>query len=185
MRNFLFLFAIVILFTSESCSDKSHVYQYNNYFTSAEIDSIMFDAVMIMGRRPKNTTREASLLPEHRPYYTNLVNDFSLKHIATNNDSIYYYFMLRPARNHTGWVNRGVGGYFSLNEEKRISGFVEVFNTPIMPKEEILHVGTELFEEMVKTGNIDKYLYRKEMIEWPDQRTEYDKSINEWVYIAD
>ena len=59
--------------------------------------------------------------------------------------------------------------------------FEEIVNTPHLDEEVVRERGRFLFRELVKEGNLDKYLTMKHYIEWPDSRLIYDKKVNEWV----
>ena len=59
--------------------------------------------------------------------------------------------------------------------------FEEVVNTPHLDEKVLKERGKFLFTELIKTGNLDKYLPMKHYVEWPDVNLVYDKKLNEWV----
>ena len=149
------------------------------------IDSLMVELTTIMGQRPKGVLNQDRHEPRYRKYYTDLSKEFSLIYYHVTPDGCHYYYALRPARNNTGKVNRGVGGRFRLNTDGEVILFEEVFNTKIFPKGELEEMGLELFKEMIETGGIGKFINNKKLVEWPDDRTIYDMGLNEWIYIKD
>lgn len=166
-----------------SCTKKPYNPQTNVKHTS--VDSLMVDLTTFMGRRPKGLAPTERHNPKYRQYYTGLSAEFSLIYYYVTPDNLHYFYALRPARNHTGKVNRAVGGRFTLNNEGHIIRFEELFNTRILPEVELKETGLELFREMIQTGGIQKFIGNKKLIEWPDSRTVYDVEINEWIYVND
>jgi hypothetical protein len=59
--------------------------------------------------------------------------------------------------------------------------FEEIVNTPHLKDALVKERGAFLFKELIKKGNLDKYLGMKDYIEWPDSMLVYDRNINEWV----
>jgi hypothetical protein len=177
---------LVILFIAISMFSCKTEEKYSplNIYSEAKIDSIKLELVTIMGRRPNNVDKETSRSPEFLQYYIDLSGKYDLLYLTGQNDTNFFY-MIRPARNHAGNVNRAVGGYYLIVEDDSITDFTEVFNTTIMPVEELKLKGLELFESMVRNGDIDEYFQDRQLIEWPSSRSVYDKTINEWVYIND
>lgn len=169
-----------ILFLLITCKSENK-YSISSYHDQETIDTLLVNLVTLVGVKPKATNWETRLLPEHRTYYINHAKQFSFDRYSVSPEGIHYFFMVRPARHPKG-NQRGVGGKFRLTEDMQITELEELFNTPVMPNEEIISKGREIFEEMVSTGNIEKFLKNKDYIEWPDERLKYDKNKNEWRY---
>ncbi len=68
-------------------------------------------------------------------------------------------------------------------EEDTITGFLELFNTHVFSEDELKVIGLELFSYMTENGHIDMYAGNNLIIEWPDERLQYDKELFEWRYI--
>lgn len=179
---FSFITFSLIIITLSSCKTKP--YDPAAWINPDSKDSIMTELATFLGKRPRGVLREDRFNPEHKSHFENLAKRFELIYYHKDENK-HYYYILRPARNHEGHVKRGVGGWFEREGAEAITTFVEVFNTPILPEKELLHKGLELFSEMIATGNTEKFSGNKGYIEWPDARTQYDSSINEWIYIAD
>ncbi len=177
------LVALTIGILLSSCTPNPYNPKTNVKHTS--VDSLMVDLTTFMGKRPKGVKPSDRHNPKFREYYKDLSSEFSLIFYYVTPDDLHYFYALRPARNHTGKVNRAVGGRFSLNNEGRIIQFEELFNTRILPEAELKEIGLELFREMIQTGGIQKFISNKQLIEWPDSRTVYDGELNEWVYVND
>ncbi len=179
MKGKILLTCAICVHLLWGCSETP--YQPEKLITYTHPDSLKVDLVTYIGKRPKTVLQENRHQPEHRPYFANLANEFELIYYYPV-DTRHYYYLLRPARNHSGNVNRAVGGWYNLNDSNEISHLVEVFNTHIMPVDDLKTIGLTLFEEMIASGAIELSVERKSIIEWPDDRTFYNDSINEWVY---
>jgi hypothetical protein len=175
--------AILLIFITigSSCNRVKYPYCPENFYARERLDSLLIEMVTIMGKRPKSIDKAASMLPEYRSYYEKLAREYELRFLFIGNDSVHYFYIIRPARNHTGNVNRAAGGYFSLDSTGQIVRFVEVFNTTILPVDELTEKGIPLFRMMIKTGNIDPFLRDRKLIEWPSETSHYDQELNEWV----
>ncbi len=141
---------------------------------------LLVDLVTFIGRKPPTATSETRFDPEFRDYYTLYAKEFEIVYYHTKDDSLHLFYLIRPARSPLG-NRRGVGGMFRL-DNGQISGFEELFNTPVMEEDRLRDIGRELFEEMLRTGNADRFIGNKEYIEWPDERLRYDKEKFEWRY---
>jgi len=190
--------AIIILLSG--CSGISHQYtngaahdltaddsilaaQYHiaNYFGNQTADTILVNAVAFVGRKPAAATSVTRFNNEFRNYYRDYAKDFYFFLYAITNDSINYFYMIRPARCLEG-NRRGVIGSFRIKEDLSLYDFMEIANTKVKPEQELQKAGITLFSELLRTGNIDKYLSDSTLIEWPDERLKYNKSLNEWRY---
>ncbi len=178
MRQLIALTGIIFLLTT--CKNES-MYDISSYHDQDTIDTLLVNLVTLVGVKPKAANWETRLLPEHRPYYINHAKQFSFDRYYISHEGIHYFFMVRPARHPKG-NQRGVGGKFRLTEDLQIYELEELFNTPVMPYEEIVLKGREIFAEMLATGNVERFLKNKDYIEWPDERLKYDKIKNEWRY---
>jgi len=173
----LLILAIISSCTSDNCSKNT----FEKHFTGSQRDTLMTDMVTLIGRKPKTADWETRHEPQHRAFYIEQTRQFHMTYFDKNADETYYFYMIRPARSPQG-NTRGVGGMFTLNSDGKIEYFEELFNTPINNTEELKQIGCTLFTEMTATGSVDKYLWNRDMIEWPDDRLKYDKVKREWRY---
>lgn len=159
-------------------------YSPTQFFTESEIDSLMVNIVTYIGKKPKYTTPTTRFDSKNRNYYTNLSKNFEMCYLHKENDTTYYYYILRPARSPQG-NSRGTGGFFNYKNNS-ITYLQEVFVTVINKnKEESIAKGINLFTEFITNKNIDTYIHNELFIEWPDQRVFYDTISHEWRYHLD
>lgn len=157
-------------------------YSLNTYFSQPEQDTLMVNLVTLMGDKPKGTNWETRHEPQYRGHFELQAKKFQILHYHIAPDSTHYFLIQRPARSPKGISARVTGGYFKLHQELKPLGLVELFCTPILPEDELRSVGRKLFDEMLLTGNVDKYLGNTQYVEWPNGRLRYDRVRNEWRY---
>lgn len=119
---------------------------------------------------------------EFRDYYIESAQQFEYVYHHMTEDGVHYFYLIRPARN-LERSHRAVGGKFTTNEKLELVTFEELFNTTIMSDRVLREKGLLLFEEMIESGNVDRYLSDQNLIEWPDHRLKYDKEMREWRYV--
>ncbi len=119
--------------------------------------------------------------PRFRPYYVQQLPKYEFEKYTITPDSTHYYFIVRPV-GEGKLFKRGVGGKFRLNGSLLPVDFEEMWCTPHFKDDlTVKERGSFLFSEMVKAGNVDKYLTMKHYIEWPDSTLRYDKQRHEWI----
>jgi len=103
---------------------------------------------------------------------------FSLIYYVPTSDGSYYFLISKKAPSIKNEVI-GVGGHYKM-KNKNIVEFVEVFHTPKMNEDDLRKKGQVLFQEMIKEGNINKYISNRNLVEFPDHQTYYDTETNAW-----
>jgi hypothetical protein len=173
MKNIVFIFLAFF-----SCSESVET---SKYFTANEADSLLSNIVTYISLKAPNATNETKFRPEFKKFYQTKSRDFKIEKIKQLKDSSYVFFMVRPVGN-TNEFKRGVIGKFRLSKPSMMPlEFEEIVNTPHLKEFEVLERGGFLYNEYLKTQNLEKYLKMKHYIEWPDSTLVYDKKINEWV----
>lgn len=172
---------VLILLTFSGCSGKNDEYGIERYFDQEARDTLLVNMVTYIGKKPRLADFETRHNQEHRIFYTLQARDFRFQYYYISDDSVHYYYLIRPARSTAGDL-RGVGGRFRVRHDLSLFEFEETFNTPVLPEESLVVRGKSLFIEMINTGNVDRYLKNKNYVEWPDDRLKYDRSKNEWRY---
>ena len=183
MKRFCLFSTIVIsiiVLAFAGCK-KAEEFKIDKYFSLQQQDSLLVNMVTYIGKKPKLADWQTRHEPQHEEYYKNLSKSFKFIYYHIADDSTHYYYLVRPARSTKG-NTRGVGGRFKLGESFQLIDFEEIFNTPILPEQELVEVGRTLFVELITTGNIDRYLNNRSLIEWPDDRLMYDRVKKEWRY---
>ena len=142
----------------------------------AQRDSVLTGIVTYVFVAPPYTSMKDRFQLQHRHFYDSLRTRFSLEKYFVALDGTHFFYLVRPAPKVT--EKRGVGGYFKVSS-RHLTGFREVFVTPILPENEVKGKCAFLFDEMVK-GNIEKYLGMEAYVQWPNKISAYDTTAYEW-----
>ncbi len=151
-----------------------------NYIATDQIDTLLTDLATYIGVKPRIATSQTRFEPQYRQFYVQQARQFKMVFFFVNDQGEHFYYLIRPARSTHG-NTRGVGGKFRFAKQK-ITDFEEIFNTPVHKPEKLFEIGSELFREMINTGNVDRFIGNREYIEWPDGRLKYHKGLYEWRY---
>ena len=151
-----------------------------HYFSNTERDTLLANVITFMYSKAPAANNQTRFEARFRRHYVAQLPNFRFDRYFIAPDSTHYYFVVRPAGKVQKY-RRGIGGKFRLGANLQPYDFEEMWCTPRLSEEEVKQRGRFLFREMVKNGNVDKYLSMSHYIEWPDLTLRYDKKINEWV----
>ena len=175
------VFTLIPILLILGCSTKDK-YDVTRYHGVIEQDSVLASIITYIYTAPVYTSMKDRLKPEHRNFYSSLTPKFSILKYFVAEDGTHYFYVIRPAAKIGD--KRGVGGHFKMNHQFQLSGFREIFVTPILPEEELKTRCAFLFDEMVK-GNISNYLKMPTYVQWPNEISIYDTSAYEWKLKAE
>lgn len=156
-------------------------YDPANTFPNATKDTLLANLITFIHKRPEAAINRDRTGPEFRMYFVEQLPRYRLLYHQRATDGTDWYYLIRPARSVHGAL-RGVGGRFRADEALQLVEFEEIFNTPVLPEQELEDKGRVLFEEMIATGAVDTYANDRLYVEWPDERLKYDKERREWRY---
>lgn len=168
--------------SDDDVSEAMKEYDVRQYFPDWQKDSLLANMVTYIYRRPAKAKIEDRTKPKYRSYYVRSMLQFEYVYHYSPDDSVHYYYLIRPARSLEG-TKRGVGGKFTTNDRLELVTFEEMFNTTILDEDVLRRKGLILFEEMVEEDNVERFLSDQNLIEWPDHRLKYDKERREWRYV--
>ena len=151
----------------------------NTYFDKAQQDSLLTNIVTYIYSKAPQSSNQTRFQPQFRKFYVDVLPKFSIENYYVAPDSTHYFFVIRPVGSLP--FKRGVIGRYKLTRNLKPVDFEEVVNTPHLDEEMLKERGKFLFTELIKNGNLDKYLPMKHYVEWPDANLIYDKKQNEWV----
>lgn len=177
--GFFLVIALTTTVTLNSCrADQSQVL---TYFSEEDRDTLLVNIITYMGRPAPGATGTTRFEPKFRAHYVKQLAKYRFDKYRVTADSTHYYFIIRPV-GEGNLFRRGVGGKFRLNGNLTPIDFEEMWCTPHFKDDSTLRVrGRFLFAQMVKAGNIDKYLGMKHYVEWPDATLRYDRKLHEWT----
>lgn len=152
-----------------------------NYFSAAQEEAVLVNMVTYIYHRPNGATINTREQERFRSYYVNNAARFEHVYHYRTDDGIDYFYLIRPAIKLERSF-RAVGGRFILGADLKTLQFEEIFNTPIMDRTALRKVGVTLFEEMIETGGVERYISDHHYIEWPNHRLHYNLQDREWQY---
>jgi hypothetical protein len=159
-----------------SCSQKQKAEQY---FAHNELDNLTLQMITYMYTPPLGASFSSKFGQQHKAYYQAQLSSFYLEKLQKISDSTYAFLMIRPV----GGSNkrRGILGAMTLDKNNKITDFEEIAATPHLAEELVKERGAFLFQQYVKTGQLEpKYLAMKQYVEWPDNTLIYNKLSHKW-----
>ena len=175
---FLFLYVVLMCF---SCQKKDP-YAVDRYFSKPDQDTLMTNIITNIYKVPRGVNPKVKHKLEYRNLYVSQIDKFKFVNYHIDpEDSLHYFFLIRPARNIHDH-KRGVFGKYKLDKDLNLLMFEEVANTPMMPEEEILEKGSYLWKDLIYFKDLGRFFLNKAYVEFPDERTRYDKTKKEWTY---
>ncbi len=173
------LIGLALLIAVVACEPRNK-YAVDSYHTVMEQDSVLAGIIAHVYTAPPYTSMRDRFKPEHRSFYVALTPKFAFEKYFVADNGLHYFYVIRPASK-IG-EKRGVGGYFRIDDQYHISGFREIYVTPILPDAELKTRGGFLFDQMVK-GEIQDYLKMPSYVQYPNAITAYDTTSYEWRLI--
>jgi hypothetical protein len=164
-----------------SCGKSGDIYDVNTYFSQAAQDTIMANIITYIYKVPRGVRKENKHQPEYRHLYVQQIPEFDFVHYFIDHDSTHYFYLIRPARNVQSH-KRGAAGKYKIGPNLELLHFQEIFNTPMLPVEEIREKGKYLWADLMHFKHVDRYFLNKDYIEFPDERARYDTTLKEWTY---
>lgn len=172
-KSLLIIISLVVI----SCQPDK--YQVSSYFDKTQQDTLLTNIVTYIYSKAPQSSNQTRFQPQFRNYYVAALPKFNIENYFISPDSTHYFFVMRPVGNLP--YKRGVVGRYKLSKNLMPYDFEEVVNTPHLEEKLVKERGKFLFTELIKSGNLNKYLTMKHYVEWPDANLVYDKKQNEWV----
>jgi hypothetical protein len=180
MKNLVFVFVVLILAVG-ACSTKND-YTVSAHLTPQQQDEMMWRIIRYVGRAPEGLTFEERFYAPYDTFYQEQarIHKFDAYFIK---DRTHYFLVSRKA---PSLVEKRVatGGRFSLNADGKISDYEEVFRTWKMVPDTLAKREMILFDKFVRGESLTPYETKNsggvEYIEFPDERTFFDKQSKQW-----
>lgn len=174
------LILLLFWFTAISCEYKPS--SPDEWFTKEEQSKIISHAVHYSTKLPPDATHETKFDTAFNWYYALAVNEFDWRACAKINEKEYYFLMTRKAR--SIWPAReAIGGKLSIDANKMLTDYEEVFRTWKMAEDSLNTRAFELFNKMVKGEDLTSYRSKfkgDRYIEFPDDRYYFNKAERRW-----
>ncbi len=158
-------------------------YKPDSYLDPKKKDEVLDRIIRYAGALPKKTPDSARFDEKHDAYYRELASKHRLTHYYVSGDGEHFFLLTRPA---ASLVKKFVatGGRMRFNAADSLIEYEEVFRTWRLTPDTLARRSELLFDKMVKGESLEPYLTRNsggvEYIEFPDERTWYDKASRNW-----
>jgi hypothetical protein len=172
--------AVAFILLLVSCRDK---FDAKTNLGETTYHELLLGLAPYVNKKPKSATMEERFDRRFASYYEQRIMEQQSEiryYVAT--DSVHYFFYVNKDLTSLYEHYRGHGGYFVYDDEGAIKTLNILYYTPRWTKEEVNEKGRELFEEMLKTGNVKKFMGNRDYIQTPNNDFYYDVTNNLWQY---
>lgn len=185
-RIYLFPSGLLIVLIASisifSCSTKTESFNPQDVLSKQEADANLWSIIRYIGRTPEEASGDDKFKPQYDSAYMEQMQLFSVD--AWYKDGNTDYFLI--SRRAPSLTNKFVatGGKIVYDQNGGIDEYEEVFRTWKMVTDTLKKRSMLLFGKMVKGESLKEFETRYsngiEFIEFPDERTYYDKELREW-----
>jgi hypothetical protein len=176
-RYILYLFITIFL---AACKKD---YRVQSQLTDAQQRHYLLQVAPFVNKKPKEVDFEDRFKKANQLFYQNVIE-------KTQARFDYFYvtdtakFFLYTSKDITSLYEhyRAQGGYFKVNENDSLIFLNVLFYTPRFTPEELETKGKILFYEMIKKGDVQKFVGNRDYIHVPNADFEYSTQENRWVY---
>lgn len=175
MRKLFFL-----LIAAFSCTGRN--YDPSAHLSAKKQDETLRKIMRYIAKAPEGISSSERFYSAYDDYYREQQARYIIAAWYTSRAQ-HYFLVTRPAPSITE-KRVAIGGRLSLDAQGEIQLYEEVFRTWKMRPDSLKTKSLMLFDKMVKGESLEKYQTRftrpYEYIEFPDERTFYDKEAREW-----
>lgn len=172
-----FIFAAILLI---GCSRNS--YEPSAHLTLQEQDEMLWKVMRYIAQKPEGLSSQEKFYDAYDDYYREQQAKHAIE--AWYTESQRHYFLISRAAPSLTEKRVAIGGTLSVAANGEIQEYEEVFRTWKMQPDSLRKKAMLLFDKMVKGESLERYQTRftapEEYIEFPDERTYYDKEAREW-----
>lgn len=175
----LILLLLVVLIGCENSIEAKKVLRTDEY------DALLSKVAPFVIKKPDAFTYENRFDEANRPFYRNFIE-------LTKSEIPYFYkadtasFFSFTYRDLTSLKEhyRALGGYCKTNDKDSIVFLSLLYHTPRFTGAEMAEKGKLLFETMIRKGNVDRFIGKKNFIDTPNEDFYYNTKLNRWDYTA-
>lgn len=182
MKKRLFgMVSLVLVLGISGCKDK---YDPERFLSASEKDTITDRFLPYVLPRPDNLSLPDRFKDSMKTYYRSQIEpqEFKLYKYYIDKDSLQYAMFIRKDLKSLYIDYRAIAATFNRNKDSIYN--VELkFLTPMFRRDTIYRKADELFELLVSTGSIEKYIGNRDFVDWPSKDVYYDKKERKWALI--
>jgi hypothetical protein len=172
------IFTVAFVFLQCSPGNK---YDPDTSLSAAEKDKLKMTIIRYVARAPENVGPTEKFKTEYDAYYQERASLCFLEQFYQAGNT-QYFLVTQPAPS-LAEKRHATGGKLVLNDDGSVAEYEEVFRTWKMVPDTLKKRSYVLFDKMVKGESLEAFYTARmgdKYIEFPDDRTYYDKSAREW-----
>jgi hypothetical protein len=172
------IFTVAFVFLQCSPGNK---YDPDTSLSAAEKDKLKMTIIRYVARAPENVGPTEKFKTEYDAYYQERASLCFLEQFYQAGNT-QYFLVTQPAPS-LAENRHATGGKLVLNDDGSVAEYEEVFRTWKMVPDTLKKRSYVLFDKMVKGESLEAFYTARmgdKYIEFPDDRTYYDKSAREW-----
>ncbi|MBI3219654.1 MAG: hypothetical protein HYZ44_09100 [Bacteroidetes bacterium] len=173
---------LFFLFTTSLFSCSTPPGKPEECFTKVEQSQLISQVVRYSTKLPPDATQETKFDTAFDWYYDIAAQEYDWRACTKINEKEYYFLMTRKAR--SIWPAReAIGGKLSVDANKTLIEYEEVFRTWKMAEDSLNNRAFELFKLMTEQKDLTPFTSRYKgdrYIEFPDDRWYFDKEDKKW-----
>lgn len=176
MRILYFL----LLLTIFAC-ETSH--EAKKQLSKADYDQLLDNLSPYVIKKADAFSYEARFDAVNRPFYKNFIEltNAELSYHKRMDTANFFSFVYRDLTS-LKEDYRVLGGYYRANSNDSIVFVNLLYHTPRFTAGELKGKDKMLFESMVKNGNVDRFIGKRNFIETPNEDFYYNTKLNRWDY---
>jgi CRISPR/Cas system CMR subunit Cmr6 (Cas7 group RAMP superfamily) len=178
------ILAIALLIGSQlaSCSDS---FDARANLSDTEYQNYLRLLAPYIHKKPDGLSFTERFHKKAEAYYAQLNErtNSRITHFVKNDSVCFFFFEYRDLTSLFEHY-RGIGGYFKPGSADTLLHVNLLYHTPRFTAGEMKGKAEVLFAEMVKEGNVEKYIGNREFIHTPNEDFYYDVKTNRWDYTA-
>jgi hypothetical protein len=178
MKNVCWLLLVSSVFVQ--CSDVND-YNPDKSLTALEKDKLKMTIIRYVAKAPENVSAADKFKSEYDSYYQERASFCFLEQYYKKGD-VQFFLVTQPAPSLVE-KRHATGGKLVLRNDGSISEYEEVFRTWKMVPDTLKKRSYFLFDKMVRGESLEPFhtaVTGDKYIEFPDERTYYDKSARAW-----
>jgi hypothetical protein len=179
MKKFIFIISIAVL---ASCSTSADKYNPDKNLSPQELDANLWSMIRYLGRSPEGITPPERFYPAYDSHYKEQKKFIRIDAWYKKNDT--HYFLVSRIAPSVVEKRVATGGKVVFDDKGGIQEYEELFRTWKLVPDTLKKRSLFLFDKMVQGENLKPFETRYsngiEYIEFPDDRTYFDKVERTW-----
>lgn len=179
MKKFIFVLALAVL---AACSTSGDKYNPDKNLSPQELDANLWSMIRYIGKSPEGLTPPERFYAAYDSHYMEQKKLLRIDAWYKKNDT--HYFLVSRIAPSVVEKRVATGGKVVFDDKGGIAEYEEVFRTWKLVPDTLKKRSLLLFDKMVQGENLrpfeSRYSNGVEYIEFPDERTYFDKEERGW-----